>query len=238
MPSLNKFYPGSHLLDETDGEVSECLYLSLWLLPPASVLKRLSREIAKLSLKYTSLGSSAAFMPHVTIVGSIRCQTHREAEDLGLRLKKGLKNFGGVPCRFYHRQSKDNANDAQLPQKCEAMYTEDEAIGSKLVWSQSCIAFMERSEEYMSLLEKARAILELPQGEWMFPAPSREPHLSKFYGHGAIPDDRQPSCPEPFIADQVSLFYTTPGTVEGVKKWREVIRIPLVNNDNEEKYYK
>lgn len=227
-PSLEKFYPGSHLLDgETE---DECVYLSLWLLPPASMLKRLSKEVVKLSLEYTSLGSSAAFLPHITIVGSIRCQTHREVEDLGLLLKKGLENTGGVPCRFYHSQSKDIAN-TQPPQKCEAMYTQDEVHCSKLVWSQSCIAFMERSEEYMSLLEKSRAILELPQGEWMFPAPAREPHLSKFYGREAIPDDKQPPSPEPFIADQVSLFYTTPGTVEGVKKWREVIRISLVNNN-------
>ena len=67
----------------------------------------------------------------------------------------------------------------------------------------------------------------------MFPAPAREPHYSKFYGHKPIPDNQLPPLPEDFVSDQLALFYTTPGTVEGVARWREVIRIQLQDRVSE-----
>lgn len=206
-PSMTKYYPGSHLVGDylQDGAI----YLSLWLLPPASVRKRLSKEIAELSLKYTKLGSSAPFMPHVTIIGSIRCETLREAKDLGKKLRQGLEHTGTVPCRFHKRP-------------CVAMHNEN----NELVWSQSCISIMERSDEYMNLLATSRSVLGLPPGEWMFPPPACEPHFSRFYGTKGIEDASIPA-PENFVADEATLFLTTPGTVEGVGQWREVTRIDL-----------
>lgn len=206
-PSLTKYYPGSHLMGDNlqDGAI----YLSLWLLPPADARKHLSKEIAKLSLKYTKLGSSAPFMPHITIVGSIRCETLREAKDLGKKLRKGLEGTGTVPCHFHKRP-------------CVAMHDEH----NELVWSQSCISIMDRSDEYMELLVKSRSLLGLPPGEWMFPAPACEPHFSRFYGTKGIEDASIPA-PEDFIADEAALFLTTPGTVQGVGQWKEVTRIAL-----------
>lgn len=127
----------------------------------------------------------------------------------------------------------------------------------QLVWSQSCIAIMERSEEYMNLLTKARDILQLPPGEWMFPGPACEPHYSKFYGKYEIPaavakeaveepplhqhaignnyhhhhddddDDDDLNPPPDFVADQAALYLTTPGTLQGVAQWRQITLIDL-----------
>lgn len=211
-PSLDKYYPGSHLLVGGGGggglEDSSCLYLSLWLLPPLPLRQQLAKEIAKMAMRYSHHGSSAPFMPHITIIGSIRCETHREATQLGKQLQKGLKGSGVVPCRFQ-----------QSP--CVAMYTTE----NKIVWSQSCIAIVERSEEYMNLLALSRQIFQLPLGEWMFPGPACEPHYSTFYGTQSIPTNIPP--PPNFVAEEAALVMTTPGTLEGVAKWREVARIHL-----------
>jgi len=218
-----KFYPGSHLLlRENDGVLPTTLYFSLWLLPPASLRPQLSQQIAKLSLRYTHLGSSAPFVPHVTIVGSIPCDTLRDAVQLGQRLRKGLRHSGPVPCRF-------NASN----QPCKAMYNDDDNNNDNdeptVVWSQACIAIMERSDEYMKLLESSRQLLGVAAGgcgEWMFPAPAREPHYSQYYGPRALP--RAVAAPPDFVAREASLVCTTPGTVQGVAQWREVARIDLV----------
>jgi len=224
-PSLLKFYPGSHLIESDEYLEQDSRYLSLWLLPPPDQLPKLSEEITRLSFKYSHSGkSSAPFTPHVTIIGSIKCDNRRHARELGDSLRSGLQGTGAVPCRF--------SSSAH----CCAMYDDS----GKLVWSQSCIAIMERSDEYMELLAKAREILNLPPGEWMFPAPACEPHYSKFYGHRDIlsgatnsDDDKKNSAaivpaPSDFIAQEAALYYTTPGTVEGVARWKEITRIPLL----------
>lgn len=219
-PSLLKFYPGSHLLERDDYLEQDSRYLSLWLLPPPHLLQRLSREIAQLSFRFSKFGSSAPFPPHITVVGSIKCETERHALDseLGVILRDGLRGSGAVPCRF----AKDTP--------CRAMYDDDD----RLVWSQACIAIMERSDEYTALLARARDLLGLPPGEWMFPAPAREPHFSKFYGHRDILSPRGSNdavvipAPDDFVAQEAALYFTTPGTVEGVGQWREVTRINLL----------
>ena len=193
--------------------------------------QQLAKEIAKLSMRYSSQGSSAPFMPHVTIIGSIACGTLREANKLGRELQQGLQGSGGVPCRF------DNTKP------CLAMYRNDDNNNSDgdgggddnnnsnkrhLVWSQSCIATMERSDEFMNLLDRSRHILKLPPGEWMFPGPICEPHFSMFYGDQQIPPNIGIRAPPNFIAAEAALFMTTPGTLQGVAKWREITRTSLL----------
>eukprot|EP00980_Cylindrotheca_fusiformis_P021658 scaffold8505_cov130-Cylindrotheca_fusiformis.AAC.24 len=215
-PSLLQFHPGSHLLGDFVVE-SGCLYLSFWLLPPEPLRSKFAREIAHLSLKHNRAGSSAPFVPHITIVGSIRCETQREATELGKHLKKKLRGTGPVPCRF-----------RRTP--CESMYD----ASNTLVWSQSCIAIMERSDEYMNLLARTREALKLPLGEWIFPGPAHEPHFSKYYGSRPPLSDGLAATstpiiqpPEDFVAHEAALFLTTPGTLNGVSQWREVTRIDL-----------
>lgn len=205
-PSLDKYYPGSHLVDNGGLEDSACLYLSLWLLPPDPLCRQLSKDNAKTAMRHSKHGSSAPFAPHITIVGSIRCETHRDATDLGKKLSKGLKGSGTVPCRFPSKEA------------CVAMHNPET---SEIVWSQSCIAIMERSEEYMNLLSLSRKVLGLPPGEWMFPGPASEPHFSCFYGK-QFPTDTTIPPPPDFVADEAALFVTTPGTLQGVARWREV----------------
>mmetsp|Transcript_28526 Transcript_28526/g.69406 ORF Transcript_28526/g.69406 Transcript_28526/m.69406 type:complete len:331 (-) Transcript_28526:85-1077(-) len=230
-PSLLNFAPGSHLLDDFVAETG-CLYLSLWLIPPKPLRQELAQEIAKLSLRFTKLKSSAPFFPHITIVGSIKCDTQREATDLGQRLQNGLQGTGPVPCRFRKEPCQsmylDDENDNHGGGEKEKHHADCEGKSEnprRVVWSQSCIAIMERSEEYMNLLAKSRQALELPPGEWMFPAPAREPHYSKFYSTAplSVPVDPPPD----FVATEAALFLTTPGTVEGVSQWKEITRIPL-----------
>ena len=222
--------PGSHLLDSGNrlvdsGSGSHPLYLSLWLLPPMPVRQHLAKEIAKLAMRFSSHGSSAPFMPHVTIVGSIACGTIREAKQLGTELQQGLRGSGSVPCRF----------DDSKP--CLAMYRKNDTNGGDicdngdkrhLVWSQSCIAVMERSPEFMNLLNLSRHVLKLPPGEWMFPGPICEPHFSLFYGDQQIPSHISIPAPPNFVATEASLYMTTPGTRQGVAKWREITRISLL----------
>ena len=78
----------------------------------------------------------------------------------------------------------------------------------------------------MEVLQKARDVLQLPPGEWMFPGPAREPHYSKYYG--TTPLANPPPVPPNFEATEAALFLTTPGTVEGVSQWRQVTRISLL----------
>jgi hypothetical protein len=48
---------------------------------------------------------------------------------------------------------------------------------------------------------------------------------SLFYGKQEIPSTV--GVPPDFVANEASLFMTTPGTVHGVAKWREITRISL-----------
>jgi len=212
MSFSSKYYAGSHLLNDIPG-ADNANYCSLWLLPPPEHMKALSKEIAKLSLRYNQQQSSAPFTPHVTVIGSIPCgPTVSDAKRLGKILQAALSHSGAVPCRFSQHQP------------CQAM-TKDGSV----VWSQACISVMERSPEFLQLLERARGALKMPTlGEWVFPAPAGEPHYSKFYGRAAIPNNDVIAAPPDFVAQEASLWMTTPGTVEGVGNWKEVARIQLV----------
>jgi hypothetical protein len=51
---------------------------------------------------------------------------------------------------------------------------------------------------------------------------------SLFYGEQQIPADI--AVPPDFVAKEAALFMTTPGTIKGVAKWREIIRISLCHD--------
>ena len=197
--------------------------------------QQLAKEIAKLTMRYSSQGSSAPFMPHVTIIGSIACDTLREGKKLGQEFQQGLRGSGGVPCRFDNTKSclamyrKDDNNNNNGDGGGDDKNNSKNSNSQHLVWSQSCIATMERSAEFMNLLERSRHILKLPPGEWMFPGPICEPHFSMFYGDQQIPPHISIGAPPNFIATEAALFMTTPGTLQGVAKWREITRISLLS---------
>jgi hypothetical protein len=229
-----QFFPGSHLeYPEDDQEVNSTLplerderdpafcklvrrtsmlypaykFLSLWLLPPPGpIYDQLQAQIDFLSDKYDG---SASFYPHVTVVGSIPCESKEHAKFILRELTQNLKCTGPVPCRFLS--------------KVESMYNED----SVLVWSQACLTVMERSPEYMKLLERTRSVLGMDCGEWMFARPIGQPHISHFFGSNRPPPPDQVRLPPDFVAQEASLWITSPGTVQGVKFWKELGRIQL-----------
>jgi hypothetical protein len=230
-----QFFPGSHLeCPEEDQEDNSTLaplerderdpafcklvrrtsmlypaykFLSLWLLPPLGpIYDQLQAQIDFLSNKFDG---SASFYPHVTIVGSIPCESKEHAKFIFRELTQNLKGTGPVPCRF-------------LP-KVESMYNEE----SVLVWSQACLTVMERSPEYMKLLERTRSVLGMDCGEWMFARPIGQPHISHFYGCSRPPPPDQVRLPPDFVAREAALWITSPGTVQGVKFWKELGRIQL-----------
>ena len=231
-PSIIQFYPGSHLLDyDEEDEVHEPMepderdpsfpklvrrtsmlyppykFLSLWLLPPLPIRDLLADRIAHLSKTYNG---SAPFVPHVTVLGCVPCESVNHGKQLGRRLQKSLKGTGGVPCRF----------------RDEIISMYDTA--GKLIWSQSCVSIMARSEEFMHLLERSRTATGMNNGaEWMFPGPLREPHMSHYYGSESPPPVTQVQRPPDFVAHEVALFVTSPGSVAGVKEWKQRTLIKL-----------
>mmetsp|Transcript_17181 Transcript_17181/g.31106 ORF Transcript_17181/g.31106 Transcript_17181/m.31106 type:complete len:268 (+) Transcript_17181:425-1228(+) len=232
-PSIIQFYPGSHLLEyHEDDEVLEPMerderdpsfpklvrrtsmlyppykFLSLWLLPPQPERDRLAEQIAHLSKTYNG---SAPFVPHVTVLGCVPCESVKHGKHLGRRLEKRLTGTGGIPCRF----------------RDEIVSMYDDSTG-KLIWSQSCLSIMARSEEFMNLLERSREATGMANGaEWMFPGPLREPHMSHYYGSESPPPVSQVQRPPDFVAHEVALFVTSPGSVAGVKEWVQRTLIKL-----------
>jgi len=239
-PSIVQFFPGSHLLDYTEREGEEqhqqhqqpltverderdpsfpkllrkttMLYpaykfLSLWLLPPPLVRETLFQRISQLSHEYNG---SVPFVPHVTVIGSIPCESRQHGQQLGKLLQQGLAGTGGIPCIFRD--------------EIVSMYNPD----STLIWSQACLSVMQRSVEFLELLERSRSIVGMNNGmEWMFPGPAREPHLSHYYGSERPPPPDTVIPPPDFIAQEVALFITSPGTLVGVKSWKQLTIIQL-----------
>jgi hypothetical protein len=229
-PSIVKFYPGSHLLeelaedgpmerDERDGSFPKILrrksmlyptyhYLSLWLLPPPEVRETLQHQVEKLSVEYNG---SFKFMPHVTVIGCIPCTSRKQGFEIGRKLQEDLKGSGGVPCSFQ--------------KEILSMYNPD----NTLVWSQASLSIMERSDTFMDLLALCRKSLGMDfEAEWMFPAPAKKPHMSHYYGNEKPPPPSSITPPPDFTAQEVALWITCPGTVKGVKEWRPLFRIDLL----------
>ena len=183
------------------------MHLSLWLLPPSPVYEKLRANIADLAEKYDGGGP---FEPHVTIVGGrlMPCASHQDIVDLATIMGEGLKDFGGVPCRFY--------------KEVVSMYRPD----STLIWNQSCVSVMERSDKFMQLIERSRQLLGVEDEPYSFPPPLEEPHFSHFYGETFLPSVDDIVMPPDFIAKEAALWITS-GGFEGVKTWQEVARISL-----------
>ena len=78
----------------------------------------------------------------------------------------------------------------------------------------------------MMLHNRAREILGIEDENWEFPAPSREPHLSHFYGAERPPSVDDVLVSPDFVAEEVALWETS-GGYEGVKHWGELERIKL-----------
>ena len=183
------------------------MQVTLWLLPPASIRKLLQENIAELAQKYEG---SYPFVPHVTVMG-IPCKSFSQLQELSHVLKQGLQNFGGIPCHFRKEViTMTNPNNT-------------------LVWNQACVSVMERSDDFLRLIDVVRNLLGMQGEEYKFPAPLGEPHLSHYYGTKNAPcADDVISIPD-FVAEEVALWETS-GGFEGVKNWKELARMELCLN--------
>lgn len=179
--------------------------VTLWLVPPPSVSAKLKTNIVELC---ESNNGSPPFMPHVTLVGGIPCESKEELEELTNILRKGIEGKGGVPCRFRR--------------ELEVMYNPDDT----LVWNQACVSVVKRDAEFMAFHKRVLTLLGLEDEEWEFPAPLREPHLSHFYGKEVPPPLEDVMRSPDFVATEAALWETS-GGYEGVKNWKELTRIKL-----------
>merc|ERR1712176_1624022 len=97
--------------------------------------------------------------------------------------------------------------------------------------SQALVFPMEGiSDQYVQLCETSRYLLDLPlSGCTNFPPPVNRPHMSLFYGTENIPDPAivDPSLPTSFEGTRAALWITTPSTLEGVPKWKQIDVIDL-----------
>jgi hypothetical protein len=182
--------------------------VTLWLLPPQGVAEKLQTNIDHLCHQ-TEDGSSAPFVPHVTIVGGIPCESSHELQELTEKLQKGLEGTGSVPCTFHPG--------------VVTMYDDD---NRSLVWNQACVSVAKQTQEFMEFHKRCRELLNMNDEEWEFPPPLREPHLSHFYGTKEPPASENVLIAPDFDAEEAALWETS-GGYDGVKNWRELARIKL-----------
>jgi hypothetical protein len=169
------------------------------------VSEKLQANTCELSIKFDG---SAPFVPHITVIGGILCETNDDVMELTRTLRKGLQGIGGIQCRFRD--------------EIVTMYHPD----SSLVWNQACVSVVERTDGFMLLHERVRKILGIEDGEWEFPAPIREPHLSHFYGTDMPPSLDDVLVSPNFVAKELALWETS-GGYDGVSNWKELARIKL-----------
>ena len=172
--------------------------LSIWLYPPQDARLEIQDQIDMLA---EDRGPS--FLPHVTLVGGIPCQSEEEALQLGKALQDGLRGFGEVPCHF-----------SLTPKTSEG------------VWNQALYLTMDETDPFMKLCETCRVILGLPL-PCNFAPPALKPHMSLFYGVKDIPNASEVEPVKSFQATTIAMWTTGPSTLASVPNWKEVAVIQL-----------
>lgn len=190
--------------DESAVEIMKC---SLWLLPPASVGNDLRVLIHELSCE----GASVPFEPHVTIVGGIDCQD--DPAQLCRNLQDALRGKFG------------NGIDCQVQPKAVSIRSD----GGTVQWNQALVAVLDKTPSMLALVDASRKAFHLPPGPKFAPL-LQNPHLSLYYGTciDNIPDPDCVVVQQSFLATELALWKTEPGTPEGVAEWKEVGRISLI----------
>jgi hypothetical protein len=174
--------------------------LSLWLLPSEDVSSNIQTQIDAFTHRP---GASASFVPHVTLVGGITCESSEQVQQVIKALELGLSGVGGIPIRLAEAQSKN-------------------------LWSQALYLPVNASKEFLELCQYCREILGLDDGLWEFPQPAGVPHMSLYYGTENIPAIDEVKKVENFVATRVGLWKTDPSTVEGVEFWRPLAIFDLM----------
>lgn len=176
-------------------------------MPPSPVAGDMSALIRELS----EGRSEIPFDPHVTIAGGIVVCPDDNPEQLCRRLQSSLQGkFGqGIDCQFRPNTVSVRKEDGTAQ------------------WNQALVAILDQTPSLLALVDASRRVLEHPP-ETRFSPLLHQPHMSLFYGTENVPDPDGIQAPSPFIATELALWNTDPGTFEGVASWREVGRISLV----------
>ena len=174
--------------------------LSLWLMPPEPNRKEIQEQINT----FAANNNGPVFVPHITVIGGITCQSEKHLAEIVKKLRGGLKGFGSVPCRLV-----------------SGPFT------SKGVWSQAYFMVLDMCAPFMNWCQKSRAILGHDTERWRFASPADLPHLSLFYGTSNIPDKMSVKKIHPSQSFELALWQTDPQTIDGVPRWKEVATIDL-----------
>mmetsp|Transcript_27084 Transcript_27084/g.45139 ORF Transcript_27084/g.45139 Transcript_27084/m.45139 type:complete len:193 (+) Transcript_27084:303-881(+) len=178
---------------------------SLWLMPPSPVATDVTALIHELSKGRSEI----PFEAHVTIAGGIVLE--EDPAQLCERLQTSLRGkFGkGIDCQFRPKALSVRKEDGTAQ------------------WNQALVAVLDQTPSLLALVDASRKALKQPP-ELRFAPLLHQPHLSLFYGTKNVPDPECVKLLEPFVATELALWSTTPGTAEGVANWKELGRISLV----------
>ena len=186
----------AHGVETSDSPIT----LSLWLMPPEIARNEIQEQINK----FASDDRGPTFVPHVTIIERIPCQSEWHAMEVANQLQEGMKGFGAIPCQLV-----------------SGPFT------SKGVWNQAFFMVLDMSAPFMNLCQKCRAVLGFDTESWRFAPPADLPHLSLFYGEKNIPDKNTVEAIHPFYSYELALWRTDPQTLNGVPTWKQVATISL-----------
>ena len=174
-------------------------------------------------------GASVPFEPHVTIVGGIdvHCgddddhhhpsqqQQQQQQELLLQRLCRDLENV--LRGKFV------NGIDCRVQEKLVSVKRDDGTVQ----WNQALVAVLDQTPSLLALVDACRTFFQKPL-ESKFAPMLRQPHLSLYYGIDDISDSDHVTVRQPFIATELALWKTEPGTIAGVSEWSELGRLHLL----------
>lgn len=211
--------------------------LSVWLIPPEPAYSHLAAVQRDLIERHQS--NLPCFPPHVTLIGGVpitECvplgetfanssedEAHEEAARLVLkRVERSLvmARQEGIECVFDRSKGIVSGRPANAR--------------GRVKWNQSCVAILKRNLSFVNAMKIVDEALytsadgDRPRSaERHFRPPLGEPHYSFVYGNDPplIPETLE--CPDDFVCQEVSLWWTHPPTLDGVSQWKEVGTIKL-----------
>ena len=214
----------------------------------SDIISKHGNNPATKDLRITTPHLLPTFEPHVTLIGGVPISDCCSPEEVAAsieprtdvdgidddaaqlvlgRLQRAFRSHGGVDCNFVKERGVFAARDAET---------------GIVRWNQSCTAIVERSASFMRAMEIADEALfltsratsshdnrqQLQPIERHFKPPLCEPHYSFVYGNDPelIPDSLE--CPLLFTSTEMTVLWTYPSSLEGVKHWKTIGRVCMI----------
>ncbi len=214
-----KLIQRSSLFAKVNGEQTNKMKYSLWIVPPQPTFNEISKQIKYLA----QLNDSPPFMPHITLLGGIEIKDDGRDDgksegssfsELSLlkELELQLSHLkSGIPCNFIHSKG----------------FVSSYMNETEIVWNQACVGIIQRDGILMEAFQCAKKCFHKGEDNKSnsnpatidFKPPLGEPHLSFVYTNSAVKGLENLELPNDFIANTIALVKTHPPTVEGVCKW-------------------